>query len=191
MVFFRTKYFRDFAFIHINKTGGSSIEKALGLPLIHKTAREYRDDIGAERWRLRFSFAIVRNPWDRAVSQFHYRKSIDKTNLESASVEFPEWVRSVFSERSSPYLDEAEMFLTQADWVCDESGIIIVDYVGKFERLQDEWEEICRRLNRPHSVLPHVKRSPRVDYRDYYDSTSKRIISEFFARDIELFGYRF
>jgi chondroitin 4-sulfotransferase 11 len=186
-----TQYLRDFAFIHINKTGGTSVERALGIPLIHKTAIEYRDDIGAERWARRFRFAVVRNPWDRAVSQFHYRKMINETGLQNSKLAFKEWLRHVYVERSPEYMDEERMFLPQWAWVADEQNERIVDYVGKFEQLQTTWDEICDRLERKRTVLPHVKKSSRKDYRNYYDPESRAIIAEFFREDIERFGYTF
>ena len=61
----------EFVFIHINKTGGSSIELALGYSPEHKTAVVKRKELGKGAWKKLFSFTIVRNPWDRAVSHYH------------------------------------------------------------------------------------------------------------------------
>ena len=58
------RYFQEYIFIHINKTGGTSIEKALNLPLQHKTALAKRNYIGEKNWSRKFSFAFVRNPWE-------------------------------------------------------------------------------------------------------------------------------
>ena len=189
--FLKTKYFTNFVFIHINKTGGSSIEKALGAPLIHKPALEFRKDIGQHRWDKRFSFAIVRNPWDRAVSQYHYRLMINKTRLRQKPLPFDEWVKRVFVERDPAYLDEERMFLTQTDWVADEDGNTIVNFVGRFENLQAAWETICTNLNKEITTLPHVKKSSRGDYRSHYSDTSAEIIESFFKDDIDNFNYRF
>ena len=191
LVFLQTKYFCDFSFIHINKTGGSSIEGALKVPLIHETALTFRDRIGVERWDNRFSFAIVRNPWDRAVSQFYYRKMTNQTGLSDHPLEFKDWVKHVFVMRSPEFMNEEKMFLNQADWVTDEEGDIMVDYIGKFENIQQVWDEICDRLNRQPSKLPHKKKSSRGKYQSYYDDESKEIVGDFFKRDIELFDYSF
>ena len=69
----KQKYLQKFVFIHINKTAGSSIEKALKLRFEHKTALEKRAEIGPELFAEKFVFAFVRNPWDKVVSHYHYR----------------------------------------------------------------------------------------------------------------------
>ena len=191
LFFLPTKYFCKFSFIHINKTGGSSIENALRVPLIHETALAFRDRIGDKRWEERFSFAIVRNPWDRAVSHFHYRRMTNQTGLADNPLTFKDWVRRVYIDRSPEFMDEEKMFLTQADWVCDEQGKVMVDYIGRFENLQASWDDICEHLHREKSLLPHVKKSSRGDYRDYYDDESREIIADFFRPDIDLFDYSF
>jgi hypothetical protein len=189
--FVHTKYFSDFIFIHINKTGGSSIEKALKAPLIHKTAIEFKNDIGHKRWEQRFSFAIVRNPWDRAVSQFHYRQMINKTGLGSKTLSFNEWVKFVYIDNDQKYIDEEKMFLPQSSWVTNENGNIIVNYIGKFEEIQSSWDHIAQKLNRERTQLPHIKKSSRKDYRTYYNDDSIEIIEKSFELDIKNFGYTF
>lgn len=191
LVFVHTKYFCDFSFIHINKTGGSSIEHALRVPLIHETATTFRNNIGADRWQRRFSFAIVRNPWDRAVSHYHYRQMTDQTGLGGNSLSFKDWLRKVYVEQSPEYVDDGKMFLTQTDWLTDENGQVIVDYIGRFEQLDEAWGEICERLNRKTTALPHVKKSSRRDYRDYYDKESRDIVADFFKEDVANFDYSF
>ena len=64
----RERYWLDYSFVHINKTGGTSVVVALGLPFGHLTAREKIEQLGRERWDGRFTFAFVRNPWDRVAS---------------------------------------------------------------------------------------------------------------------------
>lgn len=191
LVFVHTKYFCEFSFIHINKTGGSSIEHALRVPLIHEPATIFRDKIGLARWNKRFSFSIVRNPWDRTVSHYHYRKMTDQTGLGDSSLSFKDWVRMVYVEQSREFVNEEKMFMPQTDWVINENGEIIVDYIGRFEKLDEAWAEICERLGREHIALPHVKKSSRQDYRDYYDQDTREIVENFFKDDIVNFGYSF
>ena len=191
LIFLHTKYFYDFSFIHINKTGGSSIEKALHVPLIHETALTFCERIGKQRWDQRFSFAIIRNPWDRAVSQFHYRQMTGQTGLGNNPLGFKEWLKQVYIQRSPDYMDDKKMFLTQAEWVCDEEGRIMVDYIGRFENLQESWDYICVQLQQTRTLLPHVKKSTRGNYRDYYDDESREIIEDYFRQDLKLFGYTF
>jgi len=60
-------------------------------------------------------------------------------------------------DRTLAYRDEEKLFLPQWTWVSDADGAPLLDYIGRFERLQASWDEICDRLGRPRSVLPHLK----------------------------------
>lgn len=183
--------FEKFVFIHINKTGGSNIENALGIPFLHRTARRFRKDMGEKRWQRIFSFAIVRNPWDKVVSQYHHRRTTNQTNLGTSPVTFNEWVALAYGNKDPLYYDKPRMFMPQASYITDSSGKVIVDFIGKFENLQNDFDEICTRIGRPQAVLPHLKKSDRENYRAYYSTENQKIVGNWFANDIELFGYDF
>jgi hypothetical protein len=187
---FHTKYLADAIFVHINKTGGTSIEKALGLPFQHRTARELRAVLGERRWESRFSFAFVRNPWDKVASHYSYRVKTNQTGLRERTIPFGEWVRLTYGEQAAPYYDQPKMFMPQLHWIADESGRILVDFVGRFESLEGDFQTVCGKLGRTAS-LPHLKQSSAGDYRRLYDDQTAEIVGRWFAADLEAFGYRF
>ena len=222
-------------FIHIPKTAGQSIERvflqwaglswddraalllrpnddpAKGPPrLAHLKARDYvrlgyltQADFDAA-----FKFAFVRNPWARVVSFYHHL---------SAGKTFREYVMGEFRERT--WREMAWFVGPQRDFIYDEAGALLVDFVGRFERLQDDFDEICRRLGRPATPLPRVNQAadhrklywggdlrkmlrswrkrmtrpaPRFfRYQDYYDADTRALVAGLYQVDIELFGYRF
>ena len=91
---------QGFVFIHINKTAGVSIGKALGLEKQHLTAREYKNSLGNRRWDKMFKFTIVRNPWDKVVSHYFHRVKTNQTGLGNNPIGFKEWVKLTYSEQN-------------------------------------------------------------------------------------------
>ena len=89
-------------------------------------------------------------------------------------------------------------FTPQVKYTHDSGGNQIVDFVGKFETLQEDYDklnEICG-WNFKFMTLPHVNKSKRTakDYRKYYEDGSglaKHLISEIYREDIEAYGYIF
>jgi Sulfotransferase family len=190
ILLFRERYFRRYVFIHINKTAGSSIEKALGMRFDHKTAMEKVGEIGKDRWDRKFSFAFVRNPWDKVVSHYHYRLKTNKTALRDYPIPFPEWVERAYADRDPRFFDPPKMFMPQWNWIADDQSGILVTFVGRFERLADDFKIVCNRIHR-HATLPHLKKSSHGEYRRYYNDRSAAIVRRYFARDIAEFGYEF
>ena len=182
----------EFVFVHINKNGGSSIERALGLRIEHKTALEKIGEIGREAWDARFTFAFVRNPWDRVVSHYRYRVKTNQTGLGEGGVGFAEWVALAYGARDPRYCDHPKMFMPQSDWITDASGNVLVQFVGRFESLPADFEHVKQRLGIA-AELPHVKASTRGPYRDYYEDQpeARRIVAQAFAADIQRFEYSF
>jgi hypothetical protein len=181
----------DFIFVHINKTAGSSIEEALGLRFRHRTARQIIEEIGGGKWRECFTFAVVRNPWDRVVSHYSYRVQTNQTGLGDGKVGFADWVRESYSLRNPEFHDKPMMFMPQVDWISDAEGRILVNFVARFENLQADFDSVCKRIGRDPVLLPHRKQSRHGAYREYYDAESRRIIGDWFQKDIEQFKYSF
>lgn len=186
----RHKWVDKFVFIHINKTGGTSIARALSIPPKHNTALEKIEEIGHEEWDNRFTFAVVRNPWDKVVSHYYYRIQTNQTELGTNRIRFKEWVEQVYRDKRLPYYDKPKMFMPQVNWISDTEGKVIIDHVCRFESLESDFREVCDRLGIVYN-LPHLKSSRRGHYRDYYDLETQKIIADWFNQDIEKFGYSF
>ena len=187
----RRSRLRDhFVFIHINKTGGTSIEKALKLPFEHRTALEKIEELGREEWERRFSFTVVRNPWGKVASHYHYRVKTNQTDLGRHPIPFGEWVRRAYRDHEPFYYDQPKMFMPQLRWITDEEGELLVSFVASFENLQIDFELICRRIG-IEVTLPHLKKSTSRPYAEFYDDESRAIVERAFAGDIEFFGYSF
>lgn len=83
----------------------------------------------------------------------------------------------------------------QIDWLCDEDGQCIMDYVYKLEEFDIAAQEIASRtdgriklVNQSANVNPD---SNATNYRELYTEKTKRIIATRFERDIDHFGYVF
>ena len=186
-----TRFVTDVFFVHINKTGGSSIEAALRLPFQHRTAVELKTLAGGRRWSRGFSFSFVRNPWDRVASHYRYRVKTRQAGLETSTVSFTEWVCRAYGDRDPRFYDTPKMFMPQVDWIRDPEGNVMVDFVGRFERLHDDFGEVCRRVGRD-AELPHLKPSGgRRPYWELYDTETREIVAERLREDIEVLGYSF
>ncbi len=207
-------------FIHIPKTGGSSIGatfKSRGFK--HTPARQYIEKYGRDLWDAYFTFTIVRNPWDRLVSYYHWRRHRYEESPEKCpDVEKPfrEWMKYIDAlieagdnetmnriwappyhkfDESIPRPNLAEAWKiklgSQSFMIADESGKILVDHVGRFENLHNEFDYLRSKVGGLKD-LPHRKDlSDRSHYREFYDDETAALVEKLYAEDIERFGYSF
>jgi hypothetical protein len=148
-------------------------------------------------WR----FAFVRNPWDRLVSCFcekirhgddeHFVNGVSKVlvpyGVFHPGMTFAKFVRAV--DRIPDEVADGHL-RSQHTFIADPSGSLIVDYLGRFESLEDDFQAVRQRLGAEIS-LPHLLPSQRRGYREYYDTTTRNLVARRYARDIQLFGYAF
>ena len=189
-----------FVFHHIPKTGGSSITAALA-----PYCRNYEGEIPTEEsfgWQTRFhhpyymhypvrgfesgdipegyySFAFVRNPFEAVVS--------------------------AWNPKTFPYFDEFvdhQIYTgieivgryTQLGWLADESDNLLVDFVGRYENLAQDFYEVVGTIGVPLMILPKrniSKDKVQDNYREFYSPTSRRLVERKYKRDLEYFGYEF
>ncbi len=187
-------------FIHIPKNGGTSIESALCrwnltpsnyVELMgskyhskHHTLRSIKKDLRDKY----FTFAFVRNPWDRAVSLYSYyrgggNKKSDLRIVDKIPADFKTFVMSTWNIIPQSHRKEQFTYIKADDK-------INVDYICKFENMNEDWEYIAHKL-KINEKLPHIRASKHLHYSTYYDDETREVISKRYANDIKRFKYKF
>lgn len=190
--YFHILYGKELAFVHINRTAGTSILFALGI----KTKNHFsvRDAINAsskEKWENAFTFTFVRNPWSKVVSHYNHRVNTNQTKLKNNNIPFNEWLKKTYgNERDLFYYDNPLMFLPQYDCLVDNAGIININFIGKFEILKEDFLKLSSYFGIK-KKLKKTNVSKCVNYKDYYNSETAKIIEKHFEKDIEYFKYKF
>ena len=183
-------------YIHINRNGGKSIEKALwGVEAAHgssdhRTLAYWQKTLNPELYAWLFKFAFVRNPWDRLVSLYErYRADQEKDKKYYNDRGFWKAVNSPFPDFARAIDTKRHPVRTQVSFIADLSGEVGLDFVGRFESYQKDWEKVCQTIG-VHIELPHLNQSSRRDYRSYYTQEAVDIVAEKYRVDVELFGYQ-
>jgi len=183
---------RDYIFIHINKTAGTSIINIIGKPFRkHLTAKEIIKVIGQDKWDKAYKFAVVRNPWDKVVSQYKHNIKNNVTNMAKKEISFKDWVAGTYGKNKGKYyFYRPQMFLPQVEWLKDFEGKINMDKIIRFENLTDEMNQVFNTLG-IHQELPHVNKTSKTNYRDFYDEETQKIIADWFHEDMQAFNYTY
>lgn len=200
---------KRFLFIHVPRTGGTSVAAALQslalarppagwasllrclrLPCAYRRVRFGRHCslrsaqalLPAGLFASCFKFAFVRDPWDRIASAYAalLRDPNHRRHRRAARLGFGAYV-----EREAP-----RVLKNQVDLLVDSTGRLGVDFVGRFETLAQDFAAVCERLG-ARAELPHLNGGDRRDYRSFYDGASRDAVRRHWSRDIDAFGYEF
>ena len=176
-------------FIHINKCGGTTIDTLFtGKFAGHKKAFVYKRS-KPNIFDNYFKFTFVRNPWDRVVSFYHYqiKRGWDYYPFNK-TIPFDKFVKNWLKpmRRQTPLAT-----YPCYDWISDKDDNLLVDFIGRFENFQEDFDIVCDKIGIPHQQLPHKNKSNHKHYTEYYDDETRQIVAERYAKDIERFGYKF
>lgn len=183
-------------FVHITKSAGTSVAKALfGELPYHYTATQYRVIFGRRDFSRYFKFAFVRNPWDRLYSAYSYLKgggwdAKDKAWAEQHLTGIDDFNQFVTEWLTPARLDSHMHFWPQSRFICDRRGRPLIDYLGYFETIADDFDQIRRRLH-IETTLPHTNASERIGYRSAYSPEAVEAVARLYPEDIARFGYHF
>lgn len=163
--------------------------------------------VGERLFPGRYTFAFVRNSWDRLVSCYRDKiqgevadftffsqsgvaRCLARFDVFSANMSFEEFVHAV---ASIPDVDANEHFRSQHKFLTNDRGEIAVDFVGRYENLEADFQYVAERIGLPKGIsLPRLQSNPRsVSYKDYYTAETRDIVAIRFAQDVSLFSYHF
>lgn len=150
----------------------------------HLGVQQVRPVLGDAVFAGYFKFAFVRNPYDRFISYCAFM-SRQTGQFEASPRAF---MRHVI--RDQPPLQHI-LFRPQHEMLCDAEGRLAMDMVGRVEAMQADYDAICARIGIPSVPLGQVNASSHRPYAEYYDDELRALVASMYARDLDLFGYRF
>ena len=221
-------------FVHIPKTGGTSIEKALDIigewpkwnesilwGPVRKRGKKFtahhltisqmceNEFISPIVYKEYFSFCFVRNPWERAVSDFSWMVKMKKYQISFLSI-CPFFIQKIaihlpllrtrcfvdFLKFAKKTREEnkkwiADHFWPQTKYFLDCNGKQIVDFIGRFENIEDDFLKVTKKIGKPYTKLPHIQKTRHINYRKYYNKEAKELFLNMYHDDIKYLGYSF
>ncbi|MBU7583989.1 MAG: sulfotransferase family 2 domain-containing protein [Nostoc sp. TH1S01] len=211
---------KKFVFIHVYKTAGTSvtdalqkwnslteniflrgIEKTLNIEIYtkgymsklrminrlkggcHADVCDLQRNMPEEMFKSYFKFAFVRNPWAWQVSLYEYskrKKGHHQREMMNKFLDFNEYIH---------WRVENEVRY-QTDVLLNKQGKFGLNYLGRVEDIDKDFEFCCKQLN-IQAVLPKHNVSVTKDYRTYYSEKTAQMVAEAFQKDIDNFGYDF
>ena len=171
----------DYGIIGQREDGKKSIsqeEMAIGWQT-HKEAQDIKRDLGEDKFNEYFKFCVIRNPYDKMVSWYHWYIF---TNKIPPNYPFNHFCR--FCKINNFYIHGID-------------GESVCDYFIRFENLEEDIIKLCNKLGIKDydiDVLPKHKSGVRPKdsgYREYYDEITRKLVYKNHKEEFELFGYEF
>ncbi len=149
----------------------------------HMSAEALREMVGPETWSSYFKFCVIRNPFDKIVSAFHWKHRETDTQ---------EMNQTALVQRFRAWVQAGGTVLDRGQYTVD--GELCLDAYIRYESLEPDLQGICQRLNLPWEPerLPRLKSGLRptgLTLREYYDRATAERIRRDFAFEFEHFGY--
>lgn len=214
---------KNLIFIHIPKTGGCSIENVLMKDFLNKKDKQgvlefnqalKKNMVKNKKWAQHFSlqeieshykvksikeaikFTVVRNPWNRVVSEYLYMIKVGGCKCSNKKEEIP---KSFFEYVCSGFGCSWENHtLPQVSFLKNKQGGVDMDFVARFENFEEDVTNIFKKIGVSHE-LPLPMFNPSFNnylkytqpYWSFYNKKTKNIIESIYSEDIETFGYEF
>lgn len=143
-----------------------------------------------------FKFAIVRNPYSRAVSAWKYLTR--RWNWSRPRQMLSHYSFAHFLDRLPEFWDDFTKWRhvathTAPIWpdITDENGSVLLDYIGRVETLESDYIQICERIGISLQKLPINNKQKDYNYKKYYNRKSRYLVEKYYWEDINELKYDF
>jgi len=175
-----------FTHIQIPKTGTSSVKHYFDK--LNITTHEIKHKLPVwshSDWKKHFTFAFVRRPEDWLYSWYSYRRNNPK-HMICKKLTFAQWLLHI---NDNPRHSLDWEYRHQHEWLLDENGKILVDYVEKYDNIDQGLKYVCDKLNLPHHELGRVNVGTYdTEKKQSEVSSSRDIINRYYAIDYDIYN---
>lgn len=190
---------KKFVFVKTNKIAGTTIVDTLAKKVSFDDSLRNLSKGDHESYQLIshkinlddfFVFTFVRNPWDRLVSMYKYLKDIEIPNAKKQNQNY---ISELDEIRFEEYIIREDIWKPETFYsmLKNEDDKIDLDFIGKFENLNYDFNKLLKKLNIEDIKLSHKNRSKHKHYTEYYTPKTKQIVEDLYKDDITYFNYKY
>lgn len=132
-----------------------------------------------------FKFAFVRNTWARMYS-WYANVMKDEMMRKSYKIEDPNYTYEQFLKEKINHETFSQLY-----FVTNTKGEVGMDFIGRFENLQEDFDTVCERLEIEDSTLPKLLVRKYGHYTDNYTPQTKALIYDLYKDEIDYFKFEF
>jgi len=188
-------------FIHIPKTGGSSIETSLnckndssgygtkdGKARQHYTWKDYEKNY-LNKYKNYYKFSIIRNPYTKVLSDYYFLKNeakITHNNFQNKSFdEYLDYCKYIYENKLYSTTHYHDHFMPQYEFIYDNNNKLKVDKIFKFENFEEITKFIKSKYN---CIVGHEQKNKVLD-KIILSEKQKNKIYEIYKKDFEILKY--
>lgn len=166
-----------------------------------------------------YTFTFSRNPYSKIVSLYHFFNFYKSMSFERFLAKACEFIalgaERIYSKMpynatglkvNFPNLAPVDYLIKICNYPFHDNGNIgyhilpqsyfitqkdHINFIGKTERLQQDFDDICDTIGIPQQKIPHLRKTKHKHYTKYYNNETREIVARYYAKDIEYFGYKF
>ena len=139
-----------------------------------------------------FKFAFVRSPWERMISSYFLKKRQPHNFPGEQYADFDDYIHTVLAGPTWKKFPADN--IPQVAYLTPNGSLNMslgVDFVGRFENLANDYDELQKRIGIHLPPMPHINKTNHKDYKEYYTKESKELVKKCFAADVDYFDYVF
>jgi len=148
----------------------------------HISVQQLIPHISDEIFANYYKFGVVRNPYDRFVSACFFLNRGNPSFSARALENMKELIRR-------PQFRQRLLILPQWQQLCDASATLRMDGLGRYENLQNSYNDICRKIGISETDLSLRNSSSHESFNQYYDEELAAMVRQYYKEDFEMFGY--
>ncbi len=145
----------------------------------------FKPELTASQFNQYYKFTFVRNSWARLYSWYYNILKDDRLRdvfgIESKDYSFEDFISNNFDHTK----------FSQLNYIKDKSGMVNMDFIGRFENLQEDFTKVCNHLNIEDSQLPKLLHTKYDSYTIHYTLKTRELVYNLYKEEIDYFGFKF
>ena len=191
------------AFVHIPRTGGTTVHDCLGKYATNRPDHEFLGKDARIKYHGYFLYTFMRNPYTRMISCYEsqFPRELGHYHLpnEDEHLTFERYVDIIVEWGDDNRKGHLQHWRPQTDWIFDNDNHLALDYIGHTETLEKDAHEISNLIGveeevvipRRRGAFANVSTWRHEDYKEYFNDDTRKKVEKYYERDLEFLKVKF